>query len=1040
MASKLFPPLLEASIPAFYGMTVRIPFKHNPLVSQADFTGFKVQVKKVSGELVKVYDGSISEDGKVIVCSINYSDLNPDYSADLDLTPEELAKIILPNWYKFSVAYNGEEIGYYSTAAVGRFLGPIPPEVKLTVQATSCQAIYSHPYDCAEKAYSYRFILKRKGVDGVTERVVEDTGVQIHNINEDTKADESTDVFTFRYYIPPNTQANYELSYSMTTINGYEINKTIPVDQSVLSGVALTSLQEKNMFEIEAICNRDNACVELWAYPNTGLNSITGWFKVWRTSSKDDFFRMSLVSTFSLVNAKTRLDGEQIRLLLTVDKTVEAGYYYNYFIQQYNQYGVVSQIVSTMKDGKTVYVSYDDSFLWDGERQLRIKFNPKVSSFKANILQSKTETIGSKYPFITRNGIVNYKEFPISGLISLLMDENELFMTEEEKERLGVLPENTFRPCTPSDGSIDKEGKKDIYALRRHLRKNLERETPQNLVDININGEKDFKLAVLDFLNSNKPKLFRSATEGVYVVYTMNSSLIPNDALGRMLHTFNCTAYECESVEDFCNRYINNNVKCYTDRDNFISLVDLTNLEVYTKTKQVPYIPQEVMAETNKEEAIFDSLIDQRILDIDEYAKGFSIRDAKPLQQFKVSLIDIYNPAREIPDQIITIGSTGSYNYFCTDTNVYVKYLWPLIKGDEIGLISPAVVNFRYVFRIPVTDFDFLKQTQSSTTLATVFSPSSQAFSSVKKAWGYIPPFVGSEEELAFKAVLAEFDKLRPISFYTSSSFQNGTFTRIENNIEDIYLLRAFNTDPEHHHFVSYTFGNAYKIYEELGKIFTFKYQKKDNLFWILYIIYLYVHSGSITDEQVITNINGRLKQDFRTVSYPVSKALYQFCVKSGIGRLKSSDPKETSIFTFEQLKIEDRVKYMSKAENKNSFVYYNLQLDYDSLRLYYDNLPSPKATFGEEMIKHIFATLSTVLSNIQQYKTVRLIPPNGTMVLAAELPNIIDFCIWQNKPRDGEELLNDHIKYEISAQSRQNVYDFNDIKKVWEVYKENVV
>lgn len=1036
MASKLFPPLLEASIPAFYGMAVHIPFKHNPLVPQAEFTGFKVQVKKISGELVGTYDGSTSEDGSVIICSINYEDLNSSYSADMSI--EEIKKIILPNWYKFSVAYNGEQIGYYSTAAVGRFLGPVPPEVKLTVQATNCKATYSHPEDYAEKAYSYRFILKRLGVDNYTERIVEDTGIQIHNINEDTKADESTDIFTFRYFIPPDDYASYELSYSMTTINGYKIEKTIPIDQSMLSGVALPSIQEKNMFEIEAICNRDNACVELWAYPNTGLDSITGWFKVWRTSSKDDFFRMSLISTFSLVNAKTYLDNKQIKLLLTVDKTVEAGYYYNYFIQQYNQYGVVSQIVSTMKDGKTVYVSYDDSFLWDGERQLRIKFNPKVSSFKANILQSKTETIGSKYPFITRNGVVNYKEFPISGLISLLMDENELFMTEEEKERLGVLPENTFRPCTPSDGSISAEDKD--WSLRRHFRKNLERETPQNLVDININGEKDFKLAVLDFLNSNKPKLFRSATEGMYVVYTMNSSLTPNDTLGRMLHTFNCTAYECESVENFCNRYINNNIKCYTDRDNFVNVTDLTNLEIYAKTKQVPYIPQEVMEETNKEEAIFDSLIDQRVLDIDEYAKGFYIRDAKPLQQFKVSLVDIYNPEREIPDQIITIGATGSYNYFCTDTNVYIKYLWPLIKGNEIGLISPAVVNFRYVFKIPVTDFDFLKQTQSSTALATVFSPNNQAFSSIKKAWDYIPPFSDTEEKIGFMEALINFEKLRPISFYTSSSFQNGTFTRIENNIEDIYLLRAFNTDPEHHHFASYTFGNSYKIYEELGKIFTFKYKKKDNLFWVLYIISLWSRDGDIISEQAINDINRRLKQDFRTISYPVSKALYQSCMKSSIGRLKSSEPKETSIFTFEQLKIEDRVKYMSKAENKNSFVYYNLQLDYESLRLYYNNLPASKETFVEEMLKHIFVTLTTVLSNIQLYKTVRLIPPNGTMVLAAELPNIMDFCIWQNEPETGEELLNDHIKYEISAQSRQNIYDFDDIKRVWEVYKENVV
>jgi hypothetical protein len=67
-------------------------------------------------------------------------------------------------------------------------------------------------------------------------------------------------------------------------------------------------------------------------------------------------------------------------------------------------------------------------FLSDGKRQLRIKFNPKVSSFKNTILESKTDTIGGKYPFFFRNGNVNYKEFPISGLISMLMDEEEEFM------------------------------------------------------------------------------------------------------------------------------------------------------------------------------------------------------------------------------------------------------------------------------------------------------------------------------------------------------------------------------------------------------------------------------------------------------------------------------------------------------------------------------------------------------------------------------------------------------------------------------------
>jgi len=57
-------------------------------------------------------------------------------------------------------------------------------------------------------------------------------------------------------------------------------------------------------------------------------------------------------------------------------------------------------------------------FLYDGKKQLKIRFNPKVSSFKNDLQEQKIDTIGSKHPFIFRNGNVCYKEFPISGLIS----------------------------------------------------------------------------------------------------------------------------------------------------------------------------------------------------------------------------------------------------------------------------------------------------------------------------------------------------------------------------------------------------------------------------------------------------------------------------------------------------------------------------------------------------------------------------------------------------------------------------------------------
>ena len=60
----------------------------------------------------------------------------------------------------------------------------------------------------------------------------------------------------------------------------------------------------------------------------------------------------------------------------------------------------------------------------------------------------------------------------------------------------------------------------------------------------NFTKERKFKLEVLNWLNNGQPKLFRSPAEGNYIVRLMNVSLSPDEKLGRMLHTFNATAYE----------------------------------------------------------------------------------------------------------------------------------------------------------------------------------------------------------------------------------------------------------------------------------------------------------------------------------------------------------------------------------------------------------------------------------------------------------------------------------------------------------------
>jgi hypothetical protein len=75
-----------------------------------------------------------------------------------------------------------------------------------------------------------------------------------------------------------------------------------------------------------------------------------------------------------------------------------------------------------------VYVDFEDMFLYDGKRQLKIRFNPKVANFKTTLLESKSDSIGGKYPFIFKNGNVEYKEFSISGLISYHSDNNNFFI------------------------------------------------------------------------------------------------------------------------------------------------------------------------------------------------------------------------------------------------------------------------------------------------------------------------------------------------------------------------------------------------------------------------------------------------------------------------------------------------------------------------------------------------------------------------------------------------------------------------------------
>lgn len=283
--------------------------------------------------------------------------------------------------------------------------------------------------------------------------------------------------------------------------------------------------------------------------------------------------------------ATLKIEGYQKEFYNENDYTIEQGKYYKYAIQQYNNYGILSE----RKVTKEIFADFEDLFLYDGERQLKIRYNPKVSSFKTDLLETKTDTIGGKYPYFFRNGSVAYKEFPITGLISYQMDENYQFVKEEElgfdvnydslKRKLTVNNEQIKNRIKENLNSINEKTeqlmilrqkpvvfatkineimneinvlKDENTVLREKLNYNKINQNiikhdqfkTHNLTSINIAAERYFKIQVLDWLNNGKPKLFRSPNEGNFIVRLMNSSLSPEDALGRMLHNFSTTAYE----------------------------------------------------------------------------------------------------------------------------------------------------------------------------------------------------------------------------------------------------------------------------------------------------------------------------------------------------------------------------------------------------------------------------------------------------------------------------------------------------------------
>ena len=448
-------------------------------------------------------------------------------------------------YYKVQLAYidKNNDIGQYSTVGIVKYT----TKPKVGIEGLSSSSINTtwHNYvgyytqqvnniigDTTERAYSYQFDFYDED-----HNLIESSGTLLHNSSNDANNYYSSDEYYFSRSF--DIEQIYYVQYTVTTQNGLVLSTPeYAVMEKYSKALALDAT-------LEATLNYDNGYVDIWLQGNKNGNgyeeNASGSYIFARaTKEEDDKYTVwEKIFDFTLMNEKPTQR-------LWRDYTIEQGKTYKYSLQQFNKFGVFSSRLSSNE----VFADFEDMFLADGKRQLKIRFNPKVSSFKNDILEQKIDTIGSKYPFIFRNGNVYYKEFPISGLISQLMDEEELFFNWDT-------PKSSSRQDT---AWFDKNNQKFIYGYTQDINVNSPEREPlfrendktinlkTNLTSNNIYDERQFKLEVLQWLNNGEPKIFRSPTEGNYIVRLLNVSLSPNDTLGRMLHTFQCTAYE---VDDF---------------------------------------------------------------------------------------------------------------------------------------------------------------------------------------------------------------------------------------------------------------------------------------------------------------------------------------------------------------------------------------------------------------------------------------------------------------------------------------------------------
>lgn len=328
---------------------------------------------------------------------------------------------------------------------------------------------------------------------------------------------------SYRFKTMLTNNESYRVYFSIVTRNGYE-TRTYYDFQAIK--VYLESLTDVSIRvdDVDVFC-RENGCMRIYL---TAKSPLTGCYVLTRTSEESNYQVYEDLKYFNY------FEEEFSNTLLYIDYIIESGIKYKYAFQYQNSQGLRS--APLQEEGMTVpsrSVDFEYSYIYRDGVQLRLKFNQKLSSFKHTTLASKQDTLGDQFPHLSKNGYAYYAEFPISGLISFQMDEDQTFFTLKTDgyyyNNELVIPADKFSVSTATRGDESVPSYLPIDS---------------SITDNNIFIERKFREKAEQFLNDFTYKLYKSPTEGNIVIGLINMSMTPNASLGRMIFEFSATAYE----------------------------------------------------------------------------------------------------------------------------------------------------------------------------------------------------------------------------------------------------------------------------------------------------------------------------------------------------------------------------------------------------------------------------------------------------------------------------------------------------------------